>query len=237
LAHVPDLHDFIKGFSSLIADDGLITFEFPHLVSLISNNQFDTIYHEHYSYLNITSLSPIFERYGLKIVNIEKLKTHGGSIRVYVARSDSLWKISDSVATIMRQEAENDPRTKSIWQTLQEKTLRVKVDLLEELVKCKRQGIKVAAYGAAAKGNTLLNYCGIDSDLIGYVVDLNPHKQGNYLPGSRIPIVGLDYLTENTPDVLLVLPWNLADEINSQLRNFTDAGLKLLRAVPNLEYF
>jgi hypothetical protein len=141
------------------------------------------------------------------------------------------------VSIILREEAENDPRNKIIWQSLQENTLSVKIDLLEELVKCKRQGIKVAAYGAAAKGNTLLNYCGIDLDLIDYVVDLNPHKQGNYLPGSRIPIVGLNHLVENTPDVLLVLPWNLADEINSQLSNFTNSGLKLLRAVPNLEYF
>jgi len=237
LAHVPDLHDFIKGFSLLIAPEGLITFEFPHIVSLIKNNQFDTIYHEHYSYLSVTSLAPIFESHGLRIIEVERLNTHGGSIRIYVARADSTWKTSDSVATILREETQNDPRNKAIWGSLQEKTLRVKIDLLEELVKCKRQGIKVAAYGAAAKGNTLLNYCGIDSDLINYVVDLNPHKQEKYLPGSRIPIVGLDYLTENTPDVLLVLPWNLADEINSQLNNFTDAGLKLLRAVPNLEYF
>ncbi len=237
LAHVPDLHDFIKGFSILIAPESLITFEFPHIVSLIKNNQFDTIYHEHYSYLSVTSLSPIFESHGLRITEVEKLNTHGGSIRIYVVRTDSSWETSDSVSIILQEEAENDPRNKIIWRSLQEKTLRVKIDLLEELVKCKREGIKVAAYGAAAKGNTLLNYCGIDSDLINYVVDLNPHKQGNYLPGSRIPIVGMDYLTENTPDVLLVLPWNLADEINSQLSNFTNAGLKLLRAVPNLEYF
>jgi 2-polyprenyl-3-methyl-5-hydroxy-6-metoxy-1,4-benzoquinol methylase len=237
LAHVPDLHDFIKGFSILIAPEGLVTFEFPHIVSLIKNNQFDTIYHEHYSYLSVTSLLPIFESHGLRITEVEKLNTHGGSIRIYVARTDSSWETSDSVSIILQEEAENDPRNKVIWRLLQEKTLRVKIDLLEELVKCKRQGIKVAAYGAAAKGNTLLNYCGIDSDLVNYVVDLNPRKQGNYLPGSRIPIVGLEHLTENTPDVLLVLPWNLADEINSQLSNFTNAGLKLLRAVPNLEYF
>lgn len=237
LAHVPDLHDFIEGFSILIAPKGLITFEFPHIVSLIKNNQFDTIYHEHYSYLSITSLTPILENHGLRIIEVERINTHGGSIRIYVVRIDSSWETSDSVSIILQEEAENDPRNKFIWRSLQEKTLRVKVDLLEELVKCKRQGIKVAAYGAAAKGNTLLNYCGIDSDLINYVVDLNPHKQGNYLPGSRIPIVGLDHLTENMPDVLLVLPWNLANEINSQLSNLTNTGLKLLRAVPNLEYF
>ena len=237
LAHVPDLHDFIKGFSILIAPEGLVTFEFPHIVSLIKNNQFDTIYHEHYSYLSVTSLSPIFESHGLRITEVEKLNTHGGSIRIYVVPTDSSWKTSESVSEILREETENDPRNKVIWRLLQEKTRRVKIDLLEELVKCKKEGIKVAAYGAAAKGNTLLNYCGIDSDLISYVADLNPHKQEKYLPGSRIPIVGLDYLAENTPDVLLVLPWNLADEINSQLNNFTHAGLKLLRAVPNLEYF
>ena len=237
LAHVPDLHDFIKGFSILIAPEGLITFEFPHIVSLIRNNQFDTIYHEHYSYLSVSSFSPIFENHGLRITKVERLNTHGGSIRIYVVRTDSSWETSESVSEILREETENDPRDKVIWQSLQEKTLRVKIDLLEELVKCKKLGIKVAAYGAAAKGNTLLNYCGIDSDLINYVVDLNPHKQGNYLPGSRIPIVGLDHLTDNTPDVLLILPWNLANEIKSQLIDFTNTGLKMLRAVPNLEYF
>jgi hypothetical protein len=234
---VPDLHDFINAFSVLVADQGLITFEFPHLTNLIRNNQFDTIYHEHYSYLSVTSLVPLFASHGLRIIDVETLNTHGGSIRVYVVKTESIWETNSSVAAMLLKEAQTDPRDDSIWKLLQEKTLRVKIALLAELIDCKKDGMKVAAYGAAAKGNTLLNYCGIDSDLIDYVVDLNPHKQGSYLPGSRIPIVGLDHLTENTPDILLVLPWNLADEIKQQLKNFTTSGMQLLRAIPKLEYF
>lgn len=237
LAHVPDIHDFIEGFALLVPADGLATFEFPHLVNLIKNNQFDTIYHEHFSYLTISALIPIFESHGLRIIDVEKLATHGGSVRIYVAQISSEWITSDSVGMILQVETENDPREESIWQSLQNRTLQVKIDLVEELIKCKMNGAKVAAYGAAAKGNTLLNYCGIDSDLISYVVDLNPHKQGNYLPGSRIPIVGVEELDRRPPDVLLVLPWNLAVEVKSQLNNYTEQGIKLLRAVPSLEYF
>ena len=236
LAHVPDIHDFIKGFSLLIEDDGLITFEFPHLLSLIRNNQFDTIYHEHYSYLSITALIPIFKNQGLKIVNVEKLTTHGGSLRIFVAKAESTWQTQDSVEQTVIQEAALDPRDKEVWTSLQEQTLKTKLDLLAELVKCKKDGLRVAAYGAAAKGNTLLNYSGIASDLIEYVVDLNPYKQGNLLPGSRIPIVGENRLMESPPDVLLILPWNLFDEIKEQLSYLSSHGTKFLRAIPKLEY-
>ena len=238
LAHVPDIHDFIEGFSLLIADDGVITFEFPHLVSLIRNNQFDTIYHEHYSYLTITALLPIFEKHGLKVIDVEKLSTHGGSIRIYVVPAFSPRVTSDSVVSVLAEEATLDPREPPVWESLQARTLQVKIDLLNELLKCKKNGLVVAAYGAAAKGNTLLNYLGADSDLVEYVVDLNPHKQGKYLPGSRIPIVGIEHLEEYQPDVLLVLPWNLADEIKSQLTHLANVNsIKFLRSVPNLEYF
>lgn len=237
LAHVPDLHDFIRGFSILMADEALITFEFPHLINLIRNNQFDTVYHEHFSYLSVMSLSPIFETYGLRVVDIEKLETHGGSLRIFVAKENSSWRVEDSVQEVLNEELDWDPRKQAIWQSLQERTLRLKLELLSELIHCRQKGLRVAAYGAAAKGNTLLNYCGIDSDLIEYVVDLNPHKQGNLLPGSRIPVVNIEHLENNIPDVLLLLPWNLADEVKAQLVAFTDRGMKLLRAVPNLEYF
>jgi hypothetical protein len=237
LAHVPDLHDFIQGFAILVDESGLITFEFPHLISLILNNQFDTIYHEHYSYLSVTALIPLFKSHGLKIVDVEELKTHGGSLRIYVVKENSHWERTDSVDSILKKEAEFDPRSNLIWKSLQEKTLNVKMDLVSELIYCKKMGLKVAAYGAAAKGNTLLNYCGIKSDLIDFVVDLNRHKQGKYLPGSRIPIVGLEHLAENTPDVLVVLPWNLSDEIKNQLSEFSQSGMRFLRAIPNLEYF
>ncbi len=145
---------------------------------------------------------------------------------------------SDSVVSVLAEEATLDPRAQVVWESLQARTLRVKIDLLEELIKCKKSGLSVAAYGAAAKGNTLLNYLGVDSDLVEYVVDLNPHKEGKYLPGSRIPIVGIEHIKENPPDILLILPWNLADEIKSQLTYLTDVNsMKFLRAVPNLEYF
>ena len=237
LAHVPNLHDFIQGFAVLVADDGLITFEFPHVLNLIKSNQFDTIYHEHYSYLSVTALTPIFRAYGLEVIKIEKLATHGGSIRIYVAKSSSAWKADASVLEILKEESEYDPRNESVRHLIQEKSLQVKTDLLRELKVCKDSGTKLAAYGAAAKGNTLLNYSGVTSELVEYVVDLNPHKQGNYLPGSRIPIVGPDHLAMNPPDVLLVLPWNLAIEVKTQLKQEVENGLKLLRAIPSLEYF
>jgi len=237
LAHVPDIHDFVAGFSSIIAQDGIITFEFPHLLNLIKSNLFDTIYHEHYSYLSLTALEPIFSSHDLKIVDVEKIATHGGSLRVFVARKKSNWETTDSVNRTIQLESEFDPRTKLVYETLHQNSLNVKIDLLEDLVRLKKEGKVVAAYGAAAKGNTLLNYAGIDSDLIQYVVDLNPNKQGMYLPGSRIPVVGVDHLYQTKPDVLLVLPWNISTEIKTQLSDMVEAGMKLLRALPKLEYF
>jgi hypothetical protein len=156
---------------------------------------------------------------------------------VYLAKTESVWQVEDSVRVVLLEESEFDPRKEKIFSAVQEKTMQVKMNLLRELNFCKENGKKVAAYGAAAKGNTLLNYSGITPDLIEYVVDLNPHKQGSFLPGSRIPVVGLDQLAVSPPDVLLVLPWNLASEIKKQLRQEIENGLKLLRAIPNLEYF
>ena len=236
LAHVPNIHDFIEAFSLLIDDDGLITFEFPHLLNLLRDNQFDTIYHEHYSYLSVTALKPIFECHGLKIVDVEKLSTHGGSIRTFVAKSESIWETQDVVKATMDEESVFDPRDRAVLTSLHERTLKTKLDLVAELIKCRKEGIRVAAYGAAAKGNTLLNYSGIDSDLIEYVVDLNPHKQGSFLPGSRIPIVSGQVLNENPPDVLFVLPWNIIDEVKLQLNQLSGEGMKFLRAIPRLEY-
>lgn len=237
LAHVPDIHDFIQGFAILLADDGLITFEFPHLLNLINGNQFDTIYHEHFSYLSVTALIPIFSTYGLKILKVERIPTHGGSLRLYVAKSDSFWQIEDSIEEILLEEAELDPRKACVSRKVQEQALQVRSSLLSELKNCKENGKRIAAYGAAAKGNTLLNYCGVTSELVEYVIDSNPHKQGNLLPGSRIPVVGLEQLSMNPPDLLLVLPWNIASEIKKLLRREIEHGLKLLRAIPNVEYF
>ena len=237
LAHVPDLHDFIKGFSILIADDGIITFEFPHLLNLIKNNQFDTIYHEHYSYLSITALMPIFESYGLKIIDLEEIKTHGGSLRVTLAKSYGLTINHDGITKIISQEIMFDPRNLDVRSNLQQKVKKIKIELISELIRSKKACKRVIAYGAAAKGNTLLNYSKIDSDLIDYVVDLNPNKQGKHMPGSHIPIVGDSILKDNPPDIVLVLPWNISEEIKDQLSFLNASGIKYLRAIPNVEYF
>lgn len=237
LAHVPDLHDFIKGFSILIADDGIITFEFPHLVNLIKNNQFDTIYHEHFSYLSITALKPILEMHGLRIIDVEEIGTHGGSLRVYLAKSHNLPVKTDNLNKIISQEIIYDPRKLDIRSNLQQKVNQIKIELISELIKCKKANKRVIAYGAAAKGNTLLNYSRIDSDLIECVVDLNPSKQGKLLPGSRIPIVGDSILKDNPPDVLFILPWNISEEIKNQLSFLSESGVKYFRAIPNVEYF
>jgi 2-polyprenyl-3-methyl-5-hydroxy-6-metoxy-1,4-benzoquinol methylase len=236
LAHVPDLHDFIQGFSVLIHDDGLITFEFPHLLNLIKNSQFDTVYHEHYSYLNVTPLIALFAQHGLKIVDAEKLLTHGGSLRIYVAKYSSKWVIHESVENIIEEESKWDPRDKYIYSLIQNKTKDIKANLYSALMKYKKEGKKISAYGAAAKGVTLLNYCNINTDLIDYVVDLNPKKQGRFIPGSRIPIVDLKMLDTNPPDILLILAWNLTSEIKFQLSNYLKAGMKAIRAIPNLEH-
>ena len=237
LAHVPDIHDFIKGFSLLIADEGLITFEFPHLLNLIKKTQFDTIYHEHYSYLSVTALLPIFAQHGLRIINVEKLLTHGGSLRVFVAKNISSWIVHESVRATIAEESQYDPRDLRIYETLQRKVEGIKHDLLSELIKCKKDGKRISAYGAAAKGVTLLNYCGVSNDLIDYVVDLNPNKQGKFLPGSQIPIVGINVFDMKIPDILLVLPWNLSIEIKSQLSSYLKSGMKTIRAIPKVEYF
>ena len=237
LAHVPDIHDFVAGFAALLADDGIITFEFPHLLNLILLNQFDTIYHEHYSYLNVTSLIPIFAKHGLRIFDVEELDSHGGSLRIFVCKTNFQLKEEPSVKNCVDAEAVHDPRSASVASKIQSGSQQVKSDLTDELARIIKSGRTVAAYGAAAKGNTLLNFVGVKSDSIDYVVDRNPYKQGNYLPGSHIPIVSEDYLQKNPPDVLLVLPWNLAAELSQQLEYLRMQGVKFLRAIPSLEYF
>jgi hypothetical protein len=235
LAHVPDLHDFIKGFSVLIAEEGLITFEFPHLLNLIKNSQFDTIYHEHYSYLSVSALIPLFVQYGLKVVNVEKLLTHGGSLRISVAKNSSSWIVHKSVQNTIDEESKYDPRDRKTCNLIQKKMDKIKTDLTSALINYKKEEKKISAYGAAAKGVTLLNYCDINNDLIDYVVDLNPNKQGKFLPGSQIPIVDIKMLDTNPPDILLILPWNLTKEIKFQLSNYLKSGMKAIRAIPNVE--
>jgi hypothetical protein len=221
----------------LLADDGVITFEFPHLLNLIKLNQFDTIYHEHYSYLCLTALEPIFEKHGLKTVNVDKLETHGGSLRLTLVKNNSYSEVKNEVYETLEDEKKYDPLNFEIIARFQEHAKQVRDNLLKTLGDAQKQGLKVAAYGAAAKGNTLLNYAKIDSSLISYVVDLNPNKQDKLLPGSRIPVVNEQRLREEIPDVLLVLPWNLATEIKNQLNWLAERGTKFLRAIPKVEYF
>ena len=237
LAHVPDIHDFVAGFEILLEDNGIATFEFPHLLNLILRNQFDTIYHEHYSYLSVTALWPIFAKHGLRIFDLQKLDTHGGSLRVFVCKTNSDWPEEAIVKECIYEESLHDPRLNEVASRLRSSALRVKTDLLNEIDRLKRDGMTVAAYGAAAKGNTLLNFLSLKSSSISYVVDRNPHKQGKFLPGSRIPIVSEEYLLQHLPDVLLILPWNLAFELTQQLDYLKMYDVKFLRAIPRLEYF
>lgn len=237
LGHVPSLHDFIGGFEILLDNDGVATFEFPHILNLLKLNQFDTIYHEHYSYLSVKSLEPIFNAHGLRIFEVQELPTHGGSLRIFVCHENSTFKKDISVEEIRKQEEIFSPLSDAIVSKFKKSAERVKISLLSELIELKKKGHKIAAYGAAAKGNTLLNYVGIDRDIIDYVVDLNTKKQGMFLPGSRIPVVDRNFLEESPPDYLLILPWNLSEEIVTQLTELRNSGTKFLRAIPSIEYF
>lgn len=235
LAHVPDINDFVAGFVHLLKPQGVATFEFPHLMRLIEGNQFDTIYHEHYSYLSLTSVCRIFAAAGLAVFDVEELPTHGGSLRVYAQRADSGRKPKSArVEDLLRREADAgmcDPR---YYAGFQGRAERVKNDFLAFLLEMKRKGRRVAAYGAAAKGNTLLNFAGVRPDLLPFVVDRNPAKQGKYLPGSRIPILPPAALSDRKPDDLVILPWNLAHEVRQQCACLAEWGGKFVVAVPAL---
>jgi len=235
LAHVPDINSFVKGFSILLKPKGVATFEFPHLLNLVNQNQFDTIYHEHYSYLSLTAVRTIFEMNGLTVFDVEEISTHGGSLRVYAQRSDTGERsICETVSSLQDRERQAGINRLSFYEGFQKKTGKIKFDLMAFLLNAKQNGKKVAAYGAAAKGNTLLNYTGIHSDLLEYVVDLNPAKQDKYMPGSRIPIVNEVILKQQQPDYILILPWNLSNEISAQLEYIGEWGGKFVTAVPEL---
>lgn len=236
LAHVPDIVDFVGGMKILLKDTGVITMEFPHLMQLVDNNQFDTIYHEHFSYLSFHTVKRIFESRGLALFDVEELPTHGGSLRIYARHQENnAQQVSPRVATLLNKEAAAGMTTLAYYDNFQQKALDVKMELTEFLIRQKRQGKKVVAYGAAAKGNTLLNYCGIKSDLIEFVVDANPHKRNKFLPASHIPVVAEDRLRESRPDYVLILPWNLKDEIVHQLAYIREWGARFVIPIPHLE--
>lgn len=235
LAHVPDIIDFVQGMKILLKDTGVITMEFPHLMQLVDNNQFDTIYHEHFSYLSFHTVKQIFESQGLELFDVEEIPTHGGSLRIYARHKNSNYPVSENVAALLNKESKKGMTGLDYYNNFQQKAAHVKLDLLTFLIDQKRKGKKVAAYGAAAKGNTLLNYCGIRDDLIQYVVDANPHKQGKWLPASHIPVVNEAHLKEDKPDVVIVLPWNLKDEITQQLAYIKEWQAQFVIPIPELQ--
>jgi hypothetical protein len=236
LAHVPDIVDFVGGMKIILAENGVITMEFPHLMQLVDNNQFDTIYHEHFSYLSFHTVKQIFESQGLEMFDVEELPTHGGSLRIYAKhKEDGTKSISENVATLLQKENAKGLNSLAYYDNFQQKALKVKLDLTQFLIDQKKAGKKVAAYGAAAKGNTLLNYCGIKNDLISFVVDANPHKQNKFLPASHIPVVNEAYLKEAKPDFVIILPWNLKDEITQQLAYIKEWGGQFVIPIPSLQ--
>jgi SAM-dependent methyltransferase len=235
LAHVPDINDFVSGFAVLLKPQGVATFEFPHLQRLVDENQFDTIYHEHFSYLSLAAVARILMSNGLSVFDVEKLPTHGGSLRVFAQRQDSgRHQVTARLGELLNSEKQAGVATIDYYAGFQERADTVKDDLLAFLIKTKQSGKKIAAYGAAAKGNTLLNYAGIRPDLLPWVVDLNPSKQGKYLPGSRIPIVSEKKIRAEKPDYILILPWNLRDEITRHLDYINAWGGQFVTAVPAL---
>ncbi|MCE0460319.1 class I SAM-dependent methyltransferase [Pseudomonas uvaldensis] len=235
LAHVPDINDFLAGFATLLKPTGVATFEFPQLLTLMAGQQFDTLYHEHYSYLSLTAVQALCERNGLEVFDVSQLTTHGGSLRVFVQRQDGERRaVQPEVREQLQLELAAGVKTVEYYATLAPAAERIKHQLLRFLLQAKADGKRVVGYGAAAKGNTLLNYAGIKPDLLAWVADANPHKQGKYLPGSRIPVVAPDRIALEKPDYILVLPWNLLEEVTRQLAHATQWGAKFVVAVPEL---
>jgi hypothetical protein len=235
LAHVPDINDFVKGLKIALKEKGTITMEFPHLLKLIEQNQFDTIYHEHFSYLSFYTVKQIFEKQELQLYDVEKLPTHGGSLRIYATHSENNKEISQNVEQLLKEEQTFGLLGMDVYKGFQEKANNVKYDLLSFLLQAKKENKKVLAYGAAAKGNTLLNYAGVKNDLIEFVVDKSPHKQGKYLPASHIPVVSEEKISELKPEYVLILPWNIKDEVIEQLSYIKEWNGKFVRVVPQLE--
>jgi len=235
LAHVPDLNAFVAGFPVLLKPDGVVTFEFPHLLNLVNEVQFDTIYHEHFSYLSLLVVEKIMAAHGMRVFDVEELPTHGGSLRVYVCHAGCAAREEGAgLAAVRAKEREAALQRIETYAGFEPRVRAVRAALLDFLGMAKAEGKVVAAYGAAAKGNTLLNYCGIGPELIPFVVDRSPAKQGRYMPGSRIPIFAPDSIARERPDYVLILPWNLRDEIMSEMSHVRDWGGRFVTAVPTL---
>ncbi len=234
LAHVPDINDFVAGMTIVLKPDGVITMEFPHLLQLMQNNQFDTIYHEHFSYLSLLSVEQIFAKHGLQVFDVDELPTHGGSLRIYVRLAGNE-SVSDNIIGLRKSEADAGLSNLDTYAAFGEQAQEIKSSLLEFLNTAKRDGKRVAAYGAPAKGNTLLNYCGVRQDLIDFTVDRNPAKQGRFLPGTHLPVYAPEKLSEAKPDFVLILPWNIKDEIMDKMRHIRDWGGRFVVPIPKVE--
>jgi SAM-dependent methyltransferase len=237
LAHVPDLNDFVSGMKLLLGPGGTITMEFPHLLSLIRDLQFDTIYHEHFSYFSFMTAGRVFARHGLRLFDVELLPTHGGSLRIYGCHEDDPRGDSEAIERLEEEEREAGLDAVDVYLRYADAVREEKRRLLSFLIDLKAGGARIAAYGAPAKGNTLLNYCGIGTDFIDFTVDLNPRKQGHCLPGSRIPIRSPDEIRKTRPDIVFVLPWNIRDEIMEQLAYIRDWGGRFLVRTPELRLY
>jgi SAM-dependent methyltransferase len=235
LAHVPDLHDFVEGLRIALAPGGTLSIEFPHLMRLVEGVQFDTVYHEHFSYFSLHTAEAAFAAHGLRVWDVEELPTHGGSLRVWAVHQQDPRPALSSVLELLSRELVVGMREARYYEGFQERVDRVRDDFLGFLLDARRAGRRVAGYGAAAKGNTLLNYCGVKPTLLPYVVDANPAKQGRYLPGSRIPVVPRERLAVDRPDYVVVLPWNLSQEIEAELSDVRAGGAKFVYAVPSLQ--
>ena len=235
LAHVPDLNDFVQGLKMALKPGGVITMEFPHLLRLMRENQFDTIYHEHFSYFSFLTVERVFACHGLRMFDVEQIPTHGGSLRIFAAHAEAAQPPEQQrVAQLRQEEVATGLADMQVYRDFAEQVKRTKRLLLEFLIEAKRSGKTVAGYGAPAKGNTLLNYCGIRSDFLDYTVDLSPHKQGKFLPGVHIPVFHPDKVRETRPDYLLVLPWNLRDEIIGQMAHIREWGGKFVLPIPEV---
>lgn len=238
LAHVPNINDFVQGMKEMLADGGVITMEFPHLQRLIEENQFDTIYHEHFSYLSFVAVNRIFAHHGITLFDVQELPTHGGSLRIFGRHTeDSTKPITENVHELLQRERQLGMETLAYYATFEEKVKETKRKLLTFLIEAKRAGKTIAGYGAPGKGNTLLNYCGIRADFVDYTVDRSPHKQGNFLPGTHIPIYHPEVIRETRPDYVLILPWNLKKEISAQMKYIEEWGGKFVTPIPEVEVF
>jgi len=235
IAHVPDLHDFVAGFAIILAEDGTWTAEFPHILRLLADSQFDTIYHEHFSYFSLLSLEPVLAAHGLKVVDVDRLSTHGGSLRLWIRRAASAGAPTKALVEARAQEADAGLGRLETYERLADCASAIKRDLLAFLIDARRSGKTVVGYGAPAKGNTLLNYCGIRSDMLAYTVDRNPVKQGNFLPGTRIPIHAPERIFADRPDYVVILPWNLREEIVAEMASVRSWGGRFVVAIPRLE--